>query len=188
VCYVCLGNVHICSTDYRPSAAALSVWTSRVYDHYYVGCRDVLVPNPVTGIPTFARMEFTFTCRHDPEHCRTRTRKRKATGSYGTKNLKEAVRRCNERRGVSDDLTTAEAPEYSDARFRALLIMWSAASRQPFHTLRDPVFLDIVSLLRPGTSVPSPQTTSRDLTHIYNQISLSVRDRFQVNNILYLDA
>jgi hypothetical protein len=176
----CLYTADQYSADPSSSAAAMSVWTSRVYNHYHVGCRDVIAPSPVTGVPAFVQMEYTFTCRHDPEHCRMRTRKREATGSYGTKNLKEAVRRCNERRGVPDDSTTIPAPEYSDARFRALLVMWCAASRQPFYALRDPVFLDIVSLLRPGTSVPSPQTTSRDVTHIYNQISLSVRDRFQV--------
>ncbi|KAG8778879.1 hypothetical protein FRC12_024762 [Ceratobasidium sp. 428] len=37
----------------------------------------------------------------------------------------------------------------------------------------------MVSLLNADATVPSPQTISKDLTHIYNQVSLSVRDRFQ---------
>ncbi|QRV81980.1 hAT family dimerization protein [Ceratobasidium sp. AG-Ba] len=124
------------------AAAALSVWTSPVYDHFHVGCRSVSAPDPITGVPTFRHLEYTFTCKHDPEHCRMKTRKRKATASYGTKNLKEAVQRCNGRRGVTEAPQEAPVP-FSQSRFRAYLLVCPLSAS----------FLGIVAIWREGATI-----------------------------------
>ncbi|KAG8684222.1 hypothetical protein FRC08_013804 [Ceratobasidium sp. 394] len=57
--------------------------------------------------------------------------------------------------------------------------MWCAVNHCPFHTVSDPLFIDIVDLLRPRTSVPCPQTVSSDLSHIYNKLSTDIQESFQ---------
>ncbi|QRV96471.1 hypothetical protein RhiJN_24489 [Ceratobasidium sp. AG-Ba] len=158
--------------------AALAVWTSPVYGHFHVGCRHVMAPHPVTGVPTFKHFEFTFTCRFDPDRCKMRTRKRKSTGSYGTKNLKDAVNRCNRRRGVTNNPAPAPVP-FTDIRFRAYLLIWCAVSRQPFNVLRDPILRELFDYAHPGIVIPRPPTLSRALTCMFNQAMIDAGERFQ---------
>ncbi|KAL5633113.1 hypothetical protein ACGC1H_003564 [Rhizoctonia solani] len=121
---------------------------------------------------------FTFTCKFDPGRCKTQTRKRKAT-NQGTSNLKKAIERCEKRRQVvSIPLATSES-QYSPTRLRALILMWCAANQKPFRAIHDPIFLSIVRLLRSDAEVPSLATISADLVHVYNQVSSSIRDKFE---------
>ncbi|KAG9092375.1 hypothetical protein FRC06_000123 [Ceratobasidium sp. 370] len=94
-------------------------------------------------------------------------------------NLGWAVKRCNLRRGVSDEAETTPSPEFTQAYFRALVVMWCAVNHRPFNAVSDPLFIDIVHLLRPSAHVPCPQTISSDLTRIYNRLSTDVRESFQ---------
>ncbi|KAG9097669.1 hypothetical protein FS749_005772, partial [Ceratobasidium sp. UAMH 11750] len=105
---------------------------------------------------------FTFNCKYDPEHCKTQRRKRQSTGSTGTHNLKLAVAKCSQHHALSS--------------FDCYVVL---CQPPPFHTVSDPLFIDIVHLLRPETSVPCPQTVSSDLTYIYNRLSTNVRESFQ---------
>ncbi|KAF8599444.1 hypothetical protein BDV93DRAFT_425937, partial [Ceratobasidium sp. AG-I] len=100
--------------------------------------------------------------------------------SEGTQNLKQAVRRCDARRGVPDSLATNLPIVFSQSRFRAMLAIWTAVNHRPFHTLSDPLFIEIVRLLRADASVPTPHTVSNDLARIYNQVAVSIQEKFKV--------
>ncbi|KAG9087764.1 hypothetical protein FRC06_002374, partial [Ceratobasidium sp. 370] len=97
-----------------------------VYDHYTIGLENDPHLNPATGV-VMPNLVFTFTCRHDPVNCKTQRRKRESTGSWGTKNLKSSVERCNKRRGVPNNLDTP-IMEFSQVHFRALLTMCTLPS------------------------------------------------------------
>ncbi|KAG8745576.1 hypothetical protein FRC10_007754, partial [Ceratobasidium sp. 414] len=159
-------------------AAALSQWRSKYYKHYIITIENVPRQHEATSV--FApELWFIFTCRYDPRRCTTQKRKRLATRESGTGNLGRAVKRCNLRRGVSDEAETTPSPEFTQAYFRALVVMWCAVNHRPFNAVSDPLFIDIIHLLRPSAHVPCPQTISSDLTRIYNRLSTDVRESFQ---------
>ncbi|EUC59816.1 hypothetical protein RSOL_324140 [Rhizoctonia solani AG-3 Rhs1AP] len=165
-------------SDEQIIAAAKATWTSWVYGHYILGVQRVYTPDPTTGSMVLDHILFTFTCKFDPGRCKTQTRKRKAT-NQGTSNLKKGIERCEKRRQVlSIPLATGES-QYSPTRLRALMLMWCAASQKPFHAIHDPTFLSIVRILRSDAEVPSLATISTDLAHVYNQVSSSIRDKFE---------
>ncbi|CAE6447109.1 unnamed protein product, partial [Rhizoctonia solani] len=59
-----------------------------------------------------------------------------------------------------------------------MLVIWCIVNHRPFHTVTDPLFLNIVHLLRPDAIVPTPQTLSSDLTYIYDIASIRIREAF----------
>ncbi len=83
---------------------------------------------------------------------------------------------CLKRRNVNGD-SPANAQQnlhrtvstYSETRHRALIALRCAASHRPFNLAKDPLYLEEVEMLRPGTTVPAPSTVSRDLQTIYQK-------------------
>ncbi|CAE6424423.1 unnamed protein product [Rhizoctonia solani] len=165
-------------SDAHLVAAALSVWTALVYGHFEIGIGRVLKKNSQTGAMEPDYMFYTFKCKHDPTNCRMCTRKQSAT-RYGTQNLKTAVRACDKRRGVPDSLVPL-GPEFtfSQLLFRVMLVIWCIVNHRPFHTIANPLFLNIVHLLHPDAIVPTPQTLSSDLTYIYDIASIQICEVF----------
>ncbi|KEP49957.1 hAT family dimerization protein [Rhizoctonia solani 123E] len=159
-------------------AAALSIWTSIVYPHFSIYIRRVYC-EPNSAAPTPGHLEYLFVCIHDPENCSS-TRDRKDTGNWGTTNLQRAIKKCDKKRGVPDSLlnTSNDATPFSQLAFRTLLVLWCSVNHRPFHMLSDPLFLDIVHLLRSEATVPCAQTISADLAYLYNLASLRISDLF----------
>lgn len=127
-------------------------------------------------------IQYVFRCKYDPNRCKIQ-RKRKNTGRDGTQNLRKAIRRCDARRQVSDSLANlplASIP-YSHLMFRVLLVIWCVVNHRPFHTVADPIFLDIICMLRPEAVVPTPHTLSTDLSYIYGLATTRIRDTFLVS-------
>ncbi|EIM80759.1 uncharacterized protein STEHIDRAFT_68018, partial [Stereum hirsutum FP-91666 SS1] len=52
---------------------------------------------------------------------------------------------------------------YSEAMHRVIIVLRCACSKRSFNHLKDPWYLREVELLRPGTQLPAPQTSQRDL-------------------------
>ncbi|KAH8104903.1 hypothetical protein DFH11DRAFT_1506471 [Phellopilus nigrolimitatus] len=111
---------------------------------------------------------------------------------YGTTNLLNGACKCDSERGFDSlrDTHTLQvvAPRYSHAAHRALMALRSASDNRPFHALADKHYLMEVEMLRPGTIVPSPSTTSRDINDLYLELSKNVRNYFQVcsSSILFV--
>ncbi|KAI5981817.1 hypothetical protein EDD15DRAFT_2117591, partial [Pisolithus albus] len=109
--------------------------------------------------------------------------------SHGTKNLLRTMRECNARRNVGEDESSAAGvqqtlersiSEYTPARHRAVIAMRCCVSKRPFNMVQDPHYVEEVQLLRPGTSIPSPITVSRDVNLIYEEGSKLVKEYFLV--------
>ncbi|KAF8593275.1 hypothetical protein BDV93DRAFT_447031 [Ceratobasidium sp. AG-I] len=66
-----------------------------------------------------------------------------------------------------------------------MLAIWTAVNHRPFHTLSDPLFIEIVRLLRADASVPTPHTVSNDLARIYNQVAVSIQEKFKEMDIAF---
>ncbi|EIM84181.1 uncharacterized protein STEHIDRAFT_44275, partial [Stereum hirsutum FP-91666 SS1] len=60
-----------------------------------------------------------------------------------------------------------ETPVYSEAMHRAIITIRCAASKCSFQSLKNPLYLHEVCLLRPSTLLPSPQTGQRDLVRLH---------------------
>ncbi|CAE6364772.1 unnamed protein product, partial [Rhizoctonia solani] len=123
-------------------------------------------------------INFWYICRHQPNRCKSHRQWGK--DHNGTSNLRKAIRKCDKERGVSDSLAvpSPETIVFSQLMFRVLLVIWCIVGHRPFHIVTDPLFLDIVHMLRPEAIVPSPHTLSSDLTYIYNLASMRIRDTF----------
>ncbi|EUC59335.1 hypothetical protein RSOL_308600, partial [Rhizoctonia solani AG-3 Rhs1AP] len=157
--------------------AALTVWPSLAYRHftttvdrhYQRTSGGMIVPNYI---------DFVFVCKHQPDKCRLR-RKRSKTKD-GTSNIRKAIKKCDKERMVPDSLATVppESIPYSQLMFRALLVIWCVVNHRPFHTVADPLFLDIVHMLRPEAVVPTPHTLSSDLAYIHNLATVRIREVF----------
>ncbi|EIM79010.1 uncharacterized protein STEHIDRAFT_70010, partial [Stereum hirsutum FP-91666 SS1] len=52
---------------------------------------------------------------------------------------------------------------YSEAMHRVIIVLRCACSKRSFNHLKDPWYFREVELLRPGTQLPAPQTSQRDL-------------------------
>lgn len=165
------------------TAESLKRWKSKVYDHYQV---SLIRHTHEDGRPNY--LEFCFTCIVDPHGHRSQTRKRMRT-AHGTKNLARGIDQCNERWGVTsgdpgdpstvgEQQTTESVSEYTPARHRAIIAMRYSVSKRPYDMVRDPLYVDEIQLLRPGTVIPSPATVSRDVNQIYKVGSKHVKEYF----------
>ncbi|EIM91656.1 uncharacterized protein STEHIDRAFT_30972, partial [Stereum hirsutum FP-91666 SS1] len=75
---------------------------------------------------------------------------------------------CDKRApGRHHSASSEETPVYSEAMHRAIISIRCAASKRSFQSLKDPLYLREVHLLRPGTLLPSPQTGQRDLVRLH---------------------
>ncbi|KAG8751938.1 hypothetical protein FRC11_008827, partial [Ceratobasidium sp. 423] len=125
-------------------AASRAKWRAPVYDHY---TPSVERSTDELGQKT---IRYRFTCKSNPQQHKALYRLR-GDDSSGTKKLIDAATRCDLRcnaiqpRGGS----TAQAPEFSWARFRALLVLWCARNHRPFEMVNDDLFAAIVNELRP---------------------------------------
>ncbi|KAF9530059.1 hypothetical protein CPB83DRAFT_749886, partial [Crepidotus variabilis] len=70
---------------------------------------------------------------------------------------------------------------YSPAAHCALMVMQSAKYARPFNSYANEEYKQEVAMLRPGATVPHPSTISRDLKHVYLQMSQHVKNHFLVN-------
>ncbi|KAF9471508.1 hypothetical protein BDN70DRAFT_781292, partial [Pholiota conissans] len=102
----------------------------------------------------------------------------------GTSNLVKTVKACLDAQGLSssnsDKLSNPNTLSYSPAAHRVLLALRCAKSLRPFHAVTDEDYLREVEILRPGTAVPSEMTVSRDINHLYLEMSRYVKDYFAV--------
>ncbi|KAK6992134.1 ribonuclease H-like domain-containing protein, partial [Favolaschia claudopus] len=169
-------------TDDEIIAASRKSWKSAVYDHYTVSLERQLDKdsNPHCLI-------FLFTCRFDPKNHNVQRRKR-IQNSQGTSNLARTMKTCCESRKVEVGADSSKGAQqdlhrsvsrYTPAHHRALIALRCAASHRPFNSVTDPLYLEEVELLRPGTNVPSPSTVSRDVRALYEEGSKQVKEYFR---------
>lgn len=141
------------------------------------------------------QLTYVFTCKHAFPHHLPQRRLREGTSS-GTSNLLKSARACDARLVSSAQAAAASLPpplalEYSKPNHRAMIALRCAANQRPFNMVADELYQAEVSMLRPGTVLPSPATVSRDSQHLYLELSKSVSDYFVVCFVccalLYLD-
>ncbi|KAJ7938721.1 hypothetical protein B0H13DRAFT_1587420 [Mycena leptocephala] len=127
-------------------------------------------------------MIYVFPCKHDSPTHLAQERSRSKTGS-GTCNLNKTAEKCDKERGIS--ATAADSNSvivFSDAAFRVGIAMQCATSHRPFNFVTDKWYRFQVQLLRPNTHIPDPTTVSRDVKHLYLDLSDRVRDYFVVRD------
>jgi hypothetical protein len=175
----------ICGMDYTSTmldqllthhtAAARKSWRSDVYLHYNI---SVERQYSNAGEPF---MRYVFTCKRDPAHHAPQYRRRQDTSS-GTNNLLRKATACDLRFRSSQDAKALSkgTQDFSPARLRALLALWSARNHRPFELVHDELFGMIVEELRPGTSLPDRTTLSRDVRALYQHNVERIREYFQV--------
>ncbi|EJD02978.1 uncharacterized protein FOMMEDRAFT_84858 [Fomitiporia mediterranea MF3/22] len=103
----------------------------------------------------------------------------------GTSLLLNSAIACTNSRGHT---TNATQPPiiYSEAAHRTLIALRCAKSNRPFNFVKDCYYALEVAMLRPGVSLPSPDTVSSDIKAIYTGLSIQVRNYFKVStNILF---
>jgi len=136
-------------------------------------------------------IEFQFTCKVDPRGHNIHVCKQMQTG-HGTSNLARGIEECNSRRGV-DNKTVAgtqqtverSISEYTPMKHRAMIALHCAVSKWPFNMVKDPLYVQEVELLQPGTVIPSPLTVSRDVNQIYLDSANHVKEYFSVCPIFW---
>jgi len=84
--------------------------------------------------------------------------------------------------GTLNDTTVV--PPYSVSGHRALIALRCAKSFRPFNMVRDKFYKMEVEMLRPGTHLPHPGTVSKDINHLYQELSKDVRAYFEVRSLL----
>lgn len=163
------------------TAAALLIWQAAGYSHFTATVKREHLVDTVTRDLVCSHIKYVFVCLTDPDNCRVH-RKQKNTGRDGTQNLRRAIRRCNAKHQISDSLAIQYPVviPYSHLMFHVLLVVWCVVSYWPFHTVADPLFLDIVHMLRPNVVVPTPHTLSSDLSYIFNLASVRICDNLLV--------
>ena len=159
-------------------------WKSSVYDHYDLAVERLSYPDG-----SRLKIRFKFTCRFDPINHPVHFRDREKT-AQGTTNLSRGMKACLKRRGAAgangDSPMNAQqnlhrtVSTYTEHRHRALIALRCAASHRAFNTIEDPLYLEEIEMLRPGTKVPSTSTVSRDLQTLYQKGSRLVADYFSV--------
>ena len=128
---------------------------------------------------------FRFECKYGNLEHQPWDRGRKKSGN-GTTHLKRKAEACDKQRlGLVAHNHGTEEPTpniqlYSEAYHRAILATWSAASHRSFESLVDHFHQMEVSYLRPGTSLPSSITISRDVKAIHAKYAPRIKDYFQV--------
>jgi len=154
-----------------------------VYDHYQV---TLIHHTHKNGHPHF--LEFHFICVIDPHGHKPHTRRQLQTG-HGTTNLSRGINECNQRHGVtSGNPSTAgtqqtierSVSEYTPEKHQAVIAMCCCVSKRPFNMVRDPLYVEEVRLLQPGTPIPHPSTVSCDVNQIYKIGSKLVKEYFSV--------
>ena len=70
------------------------------------------------------------------------------------------------------------------ARHRTLIAMRCARNKRSFNSFADDLYRQEIELLRPGTSLPSPMTVSRDIQVIYASAVDGVKEYFKVGSTL----
>lgn len=159
--------------------ATFSGSKSLAYDHFNISlertCDDTGGSKEIT---------FVFECKTDPKQHKSHRRPRMNTGA-GTSNLLAGIRACDKRHGIDSlsALSTAKPGKvvnitYSEAAHRALIALRCARNQRPFNIVNDPLYEAEVRMLRPGTTLPSAETVSRDTQLLYHEISRSVKDHF----------
>ncbi|EJD08420.1 uncharacterized protein FOMMEDRAFT_68048, partial [Fomitiporia mediterranea MF3/22] len=88
---------------------------------------------------------------------------------------------CDVERGVyASSRSSGNSLAYSEATHRALLALRCAKYNRPFNFVRDKYYSLEVEMLRPGTTLPSPDTVSGDIKSLYQGLSIQVRNYFKV--------
>ena len=104
---------------------------------------------------------------------------------HGTSNLIKDIDACLQAQGilVPKAALSADYVPYSEDAHCALIALQCAKSSHPINSVLDEDYLREVQMLHPGTKVPGPMTVQRDLSNIYEQMSIHVRNYFMVWNI-----
>lgn len=164
-------------THSSTSDASRASWSSDAYTHYNVSLQRV---DATASSDTVRKLVFIFSCKHGHESHHPIERPRGKT-SNGTTNLLKTGQQCDTERGiVATQTESATSLVYSPAAHRAIIAMRTATSHRPFNIVNDKYYKMEVELLRPGTTVPSSSTVSRDLKLLYQEISRDVRAYFVV--------
>ncbi|KAH6890701.1 hypothetical protein BKA70DRAFT_1099867, partial [Coprinopsis sp. MPI-PUGE-AT-0042] len=109
--------------------------------------------------------------------------------SSGTSNLLKTARACDARLGNTSTIAATEADSsgsslaktsYSESTHRALIALRCAANQRPFNMVDDELYKAEVAMLRPGTSLPSPSTVSRDSQNLFLELAGHVSNYFVV--------
>ncbi|QRW00786.1 hAT family dimerization protein [Ceratobasidium sp. AG-Ba] len=156
-------------------AASFSTWRSQAYKHYkvYLERRRDEQGNPKL-------LMYRFECKHSrPSHL-PQYRERMKTGN-GTRNLQDTADTCNARWGVTDSPKSSSNffDGYSEARHRVLIALRCAQNKRAFNSVSDRLYRQEVEMLRPGTTLPSPITVSRDMQVIYANSANGVKEYFK---------
>lgn len=158
-------------------AASQSKWTSHVYEHYNVTLERIREGET-------KEIKYVFGCKFQHKSHDSLDRLRMKTSS-GTTNLRKAASKCDLARGVvtqgqlSAELSSGAIP-YTSAAHRVLIAMKSAVSHRPFNAVHDTFYQMEVEMLRPGTTLPHRTTISRDIKHLYSELSTVVLKYFKV--------
>lgn len=169
-------------------AASRKTWKSPAYEHYTISLRR----NETSAGEKL--LYFVFKCKFDNASHPTISRPRSNT-SWGTSNLINANKKCDSTRAVQPDasgsnsLSSADSNgpvPFSNAAFRALIALRSAASNRAFNEVKDPFFIQCIELLRPGTRVPSPSTVSDDVKFLHAKMCERVAEYFEVRTSRFI--
>lgn len=123
---------------------------------------------------------IVYSCRYnDPKHTTANRTRDKLRG--GTGNLHSSATTCDKRAPSRlHPASSDETPAYSEAMHRAIITIRCAASKRSYESLRDPLYLREVHLLRPGTLLPAPQTGQRDLVRLHEGFKAHATNYFVV--------
>jgi hypothetical protein len=148
-------------------------WFSRVYDHYKVELHRVVA----------TRMLYhRFVCKYGDRYHTPIDQPRMKT-SNGTTNLGRSAHNCDVRRGVVDAQSIKDSPEvgpYSEACHCTVIALRCASSSRAAQLVTDKWYRKEVELLRPGTSIPSEHTVSRDLKLLHRELATEGQAYFMV--------
>ena len=65
---------------------------------------------------------------------------------------------------------------------RAEIVQWVAESKQPFKVVSDRGFKSLMKTGRPEYRLPSPQTVSRDVKHVFVNVCKRIAKMLQVRS------
>ncbi|KAG8705564.1 hypothetical protein FRC09_002881 [Ceratobasidium sp. 395] len=159
--------------------AARKSWRSDAYDHYEVSRERLLNEHGERYI------RFKFTCKIDPQNHNPHYRARKDT-SQGTNNLQRGIESCNKRTRNRQAIASTSPRQFSPARLRAILALWSARNHRPFELVQDELFRMLIDELRLGTLLPDRTTLSDDVRSLYKDNTTSIRQYFENVDYIHL--
>jgi hypothetical protein len=141
-------------------------WRSPAYDHYTISLIRAYHSDGITP----RVLQFQFNCRFgNMKHVKIRDRMKT---SDGTKRLLSSANTCDNERGVSplkNALVSSDTSRstYSPVRHRTLIALRAVSSHRAMNFVNDVFYQREVEMFRPGTSIPSPSTVSRDINNLY---------------------